>query len=222
MNAPPRSRPSLSPPPLIPAPPPADAHALANLLHRLRKHGVEAEGKVPATLDIVERTLLRWRLGLLPLTVEALGDLQQLFGLWRRMQVAAGKDDARLPRLRAEVVLAALPAPPCASRGELSVVVVAECADEAGVVGVRAVCPGCGAVAWIEGEGARTVVVNALRHAVQSLHGDVAYPALLWETPEPGLTWAEEQAARAEAHSAGAAMRARVQVAPAAAGGAHG
>ncbi len=62
------------------------------------------------------------------------------------MGVAAGKDDARLPRLRAEVVLAALPAAPRASRGDLRVV-VAECADEAGVFGVRAVCPGCGAVA---------------------------------------------------------------------------
>lgn len=222
MNAPYCTHSFVSPPPLLPPPPAAEPAALARTLHRLRCHAIEGEGKSQATFDIIERSLLRWRLGLLPATEEWLTNLQQLFGLWRRMEVAAGKDDARLPRLRADAVLAALPGPPCAARGELSVVVVAECADDAGVVGVRAVCPGCGAVAWIEGESARAVVVSAVRGAVHKLHGDVPFPVLLWETPEPALTWAEEQAARAEVKVQGAAMRARVQVATAAEHAAHG
>jgi len=205
-------------PPRLPAPPPAGPDALARFIARLRAHLTTVEGKKPVTVDIIEHSFLRWRLGLTPIEAQPLRDLQQVFAAWRRMEVEAGKVGGALPQLSAAQVLGALPEPPCPSRGGLSVVLVAEGFEDGAPAGVRARCPGCGALAWIEGVAASHPVARALQDALLAAHPGAPFPVVLWETPSPAQRWAEVEAERLQAPQRVASLRPRVQMTPGALG----
>jgi hypothetical protein len=204
--------------PLMPAPPPAAPAALARFIGRLRDHLIGVEGKKSITADMIERSFFRWRLGLTPVEAQPLRDLQQVFAAWRRMEVEAGKAAGALPQLSVAQVLGALPEPPCPSRGGLSLVLVAEGFEDGASAGVRARCPGCGALAWIEGVAASHPVACALRDALLAAHPGAPYPVMLWETPSPAQRWAEVEAERLQAPQRVASLRPRVQVTPGALG----
>jgi hypothetical protein len=206
------STPPVSSPGFYPTPPPTGPAELARALSCMRDYAVRIEGKTPATADILERTFLRWRLGAVPLKTKPLADLAQLLDLLSRKRAQAERGGTPGPWVRADAVLGALQAPPCPHNGDLALALVEEISDPEGVVGLRAHCPGCGTIVWLDGEHAHPAAVNALRDRLNQHHGGKAYPVVAWVSPAPSRTWAEEEALRATLPQDKAALAARVGI----------